>query len=126
MHLYPPAPRDRSPVARRPVRKWPSVLRLQSPPATCALKRGLRPPLPRPAAGSQVLVLCAAHVQSPRAAGAAGGSQAASGSRVAPAANQERRPVPGGLSVADVHRQTRLGPRLGSSGKCFVLNIGWL
>ena len=73
-----------------------------------------------------VLVLYAAHVQSPRAAAAPGGSQAASGSRVAPAANQERRPVRGGLSVADVHPQQRLVPRLGSSGKCFVLNIGWL
>ena len=69
---------------------------------------------------------CSPHGQSPRAAAAPGGSQAASGSRVAPAANQERRPVRGGLSVADVHPQQRLVPRLGSSGKCFVLNIGWL
>ena len=116
VHLYLPAPRDRSPVARRPVRKWPSVLRLHSPPAACTPRRGLRPSLPRPAPGSQVLVLCTAHVQSPRAASAAGGSQAASGSRVVPAANQERGPVPGGLSVADVHQQQRLVPRLGSSG----------
>lgn len=65
-------------------------------------------------------------MQSPRAAAAPGGSQAASGSCVALAANQERRPVGGGLGVADVHPQQRPVPRLGSSGKCFVLNIGWL
>ena len=116
VRLYLPAPRERSPVARRPVRKWPSALRLHSPPAACAPRRGLRPSLPRPAAGSRVLVLRTAHVQSPRAASAAGGSQAASGSRVVPAANQERGPVPGGLSVADVHPQQCLVPRLGSSG----------